>query len=478
MGIEVNTQTFSIEDEREFQKKLREETELLLQWFKNKTFEKFEMPSCGLELEGWLVDENYFPNPIAQKFLSDAKNPLVVPEISQFNFELNADPHLLNGKVFSTLHNNLRNLWSHCQKTANKLGSKTLMIGSLPTLKKEMLTLDYIYPNKRYFALNDQILKFRQEKPIPINIRGKEELNTTFNNVMLEAAATSFQIHIQIPLEKAVEFYNASILLSPFCVALSANSPFLFGKTLWSETRVPIFEQSICLEDYTGQEGKIAKRVCLGNNFIQDSLFELFIDNLDTYDVLLPAVGWKIPEKMEHVRLHNGTIWRWNRPIIGFNDQGVPHLRIEHRVQSSGPTPSDMIANMAFYLGAVTALANNWESFAKDIKYDEVCSFFYAACEKGLNAEFNWKGKKQFLQEILANDLIDLAYNELQSLGIDQKDLEFYFQDILVPRVRSGQTASNWQRAFVNINGHRYQDLLEKYFEYQEKDLPVHLWRF
>ncbi len=477
MGIEVNTKTFSIEDEKEFNEKLKTETELLMKWFKDKSFEEVKTPFCGLECEGWLVDENFIPNPVAKDFLADANNPLIVPEIAQFNFEMNADPHIMQGKVFSDLHNNLTQLWSHCQKTANNLGAKTLMIGSLPTLKKEMLTLDYIYPQKRYFALNEQILKFRQEKPIPIHIRGKEEINVTFNDVMLEAAATSFQIHLQVPLDKAAQFYNASVLLSPFSAALTANSPFLFGKVLWSETRVPIFEQSICLEKFRGHDGKMAKRVCLGNDFVQNSLFELFLENLDTFPVLLPAVGWKEPSEMEHVKLHNGTIWRWNRPIIGFNDQGVPHLRIEHRVQSSGPTASDMIANMAFYLGAVTALANNWEDYA-DIDYEALRRFFYQACEKGLNAEFTWKGKKQRLQEILLNDLLEMSFNTLKGLGIDQKDLEFYFHDILIPRTLSGQTASNWQRAFVNTNGHRYQELLEKYFEYQEKDLPVHHWRF
>jgi gamma-glutamyl:cysteine ligase YbdK (ATP-grasp superfamily) len=475
MGQEISSLNFTPEDERLFNQKLRNETKILMSWFQNESFEDKETPMCGLEAESWIVDKNFLPNPVADKFLSGVNHPLVVPEISKFNYEINTDPMNMEGRFLSNYHASLRSLWQNCQNTASDLDSKSLLIGSLPTLRKYMLKLEYLYPNKRYFALNDSILKMRRNQEIVIDIKGKDELREVFTDVMLEAATTSLQIHLQVSQKDAKRFYNASILASSFVAAISANSPFLFGKTLWSETRIPIFEQSIHLDSYTRAEGRNARRVTLGGGYIRESMFELFLNNLDGYPVLLPDNLDDDPNWLSHVRLHNGSIWRWNRPILGINKNGKPHLRIEHRVPAAGPTIGDMIANLAFYLGTVHYLAG--EELESVIPFEKARHNFYQACEKGFNAEIHWRRGTGNLQKILRDEILPRGKEALKNIGVSSNDLDYYFDDILMPRALKGQNGSNWQRAFINTNGPRFQELLELYYENQESDIPVHLWQ-
>jgi len=475
MGQDISTVNFTPEDERLFGQRLRNETKILMSWFQNNSFEDPELPMVGLEAESWIVDKNFLPNPVADKFLASVDNHLVVPEISKFNFEMNTDPHFMKGSFLSRHHQELKKTWDRCQNVAESLGSRTLLIGSLPTLRKYMLRLEYLYPNKRYFALNDTILKMRQNEEIVIDIKGKEELRETFSDVMLEAATTSLQIHLQVAQKDAKRYYNASILASSFVAAISANTPFLFGKTLWSETRIPIFEQSIHLNNYTRSGGRNANRVTLGGGYIRESMFELFLNNLDGYPVILPDNISDDPNWLSHLRLHNGSIWRWNRPIIGINKNGRPHLRIEHRVPAAGPTISDMIANLAFYLGTVNYLAS--EELENTIPFEQARDNFYESCKYGFNAQIHWRNGKEDMQKVLRDEILPRGKKALVEMGVDLGDLEYYYDDILLPRALKGQNGSNWQRAFINTNGPRFQELLELYYENQESDIPVHLWQ-
>jgi gamma-glutamyl:cysteine ligase YbdK (ATP-grasp superfamily) len=477
LGREIKGKHFSDNDEKVFAERLRNETKILMGLFQNNSFEKFETPMCGLEIEAWLVDQDFLPSPVAEPFLNDLSDPLVVPEISKFNFEINTDPLPLQGNVFNHFHQNIEDTWKKIQLSAKEYNSRALSIGSLPTLRKNMLSLDHLYPNKRYFALNKRILDFRRENEFKLEIKGREEISESFKSIMLEAAATSFQIHLQVPQEKARDFYNCSILASPFMAAICANSPFLFGKDLWSETRIPIFEQSICTKNYKRKEGRWATRVTLGNGYVKESLFELFLDNLDGYPPLLPELLDDEPSRLAHLRLHNGTIWRWNRPILGFNNEGVPHLRIEHRVPPSGPTTTDMVANMAFYIGLTHFLVDHDTPLWDEIPFETARENFYGACKNGLSAQIKWRGKEINIQKAMLDIFIPGAKNALLKLGVHRHCLERYFDDVLVPRALAGQNGSSWQQAFISTHGHRYQELLEEYYSYQEQDIPVHNWK-
>jgi len=477
MNEEANCPQFSLAEKKDFEERLKKENALLMELFSHNKFEDPQVPSCGLELEGWLVDSECNPAPKAESFLGKVNDPLAVPEISKFNFELNAPPVALEGSPFSTLHHNLKSMWGKCQDAAASVNTKALMIGSLPTLTKDMLSLKNMYPSPRYHALNESIMSQRTRRSIDVQIAGRENLAESFPNVMLESAATSFQIHLQVPPSMAKEYYNASLLISAFSAAIGANSPFLFGKTLWSETRIPIFEQAVHLDGSTGKPNRFDKRVTFGDKYLNNCLSELFVQNLESYPVILPFLSSEAESDLEHLKLHNGTIWRWNRPIIGSSDNGVPHLRIEHRTPPAGPTPVDMIANMAFYIGAVRYLAKNWDKYEKSISFQKCHDNFYNSCQFGLESDVHWLNGKKSIQSVLVNELIDAAHTELLSMNLDVKELDFYFYEVLKPRTQSKQNASNWQREFVKTNGHNYKELLERYFEYQEKDIPVFQWR-
>ncbi|KUJ79195.1 hypothetical protein AWR36_015675 [Microbulbifer flavimaris] len=478
MGQEIASTEFNEADEEEFRRRLREETNILNRWFKQGRFEVPESPMCGLELEGWLTDSDFVPAPESEAFLTEVNDELVVPEISRFNFELNSIPAKIGNTVFSDLNRSLSALWKRCTRQAESMGLRAIAIGSLPTIRANMLTLEHIYPSKRYFALNNRVMELRRNQPTVLSLEGKEVLRVSHPDIMLEAAATSVQVHLQVALAEGKRFFNASTIASPFMAAVAANSPFLYGKALWSETRIPIFEQAVNLGSFRNLDGSVAKRVSLGNGYVRESLLELFLENLDGYPVLLPDNYDRTPEELSHLRLHNGTIWRWNRPLIGISSDGTPHLRIEHRVPSSGPSMPDVVANTAFFLGLATYLARMPEVPEDRLSFAAVKRNFFQACKYGLNAEIEWiDGKVWNLQRLVLDELITPVEEALASLDVDQDDIYKYISRIMRPRLISGQNGSNWQRAYVNTHGPNFQRLLEAYYQYQKQDIPVHEWR-
>jgi len=368
MGKEIGTVRFTHEDEKIFHKKLRQETKILKRWFENEIFER-SRPKCGLELEAWLVTKDFVPAPVSHLFIEKLNHPLVVPEISKFNFEINTEPYLIEEDVFSKHENELLQLWQKCQNLAEAMNLKALIIGTLPTLRDHMLTLDNLSPQNRYFALNERVMKLRQGHPLEIDIEGKDEVHVKHNDVITECAATSLQVHFDVTQENASKYYNASVIASAFMAAVCANSPFFYGKELWDETRVAIFEQSVNVKSFKKINGEYAKRVSLGNGYVRKSVMELFIENLDGHPILIPEVTPSNSEWLDHLRLQNGTIWRWNRPLVGLSETGKPSLRLEFRVPSAGPTIKDVIANMVFQI-AVNQYLFEIEDLEKKITFE------------------------------------------------------------------------------------------------------------
>lgn len=477
MGVEISKTSFNQEDEQNFMQCLRQETKILKKWFDGKQFEEISTPRCGLEVEAWLSKSDFTPSPTCESFIQHINDKNIVPEISKFNFELNSPVLNVEGKVISKIHHHLKTVWKKCQEVAKKQNELAFMIGSLPTLTDEMLSLDNLYPNKRYFALNDQILKLRKDIPIEIDIEGQEHLKVSHKDVMLEAAATSVQFHFQIPFSETVQYYNASLLASPFMAVLGANSPFLFGKKLWSESRIAIFEQSICLESYPRLSGRMARRVSLGSGYIKNSLLELFIENLDGFPALLPLCYEEAPEEMKHLNLHNGTIWRWNRPIVGIDEKGNKSLRIEHRVPSSGPSPTDITANMFAYIGITSYIKKRYPQFTESISFERLRATFYEACKEGYSTRCTWLNGERFnLQEILLDDLLPGAKQSLLDMQIEAKEVSWIFDDILIPRVEQQSNGAAWQSKFIDTHGKRFPEMLEIYYRNQSNDLPIHKW--
>ena len=259
-----------------------------------------------------------------------------------------------------------------------------MLIGTLPTIREEDLTLDNISPLNRYYALNAEVLRRRGGTPLRIDIDGRDRLVSEHYDVMMEAATTSFQIHLKTPARLAHRFYNASVAASGPILAACGNAPFLFGRTLWEETRIPLFEQAVVVPG--------PARVSLGSGYAQASCLELFEENLRDYSALLPIAFDEPPEKLRHLRLHNGVIWRWNRPLIGFDDGNAPHFRIEHRILPAGPSLVDMIANAALYLGLARHLALGSASGDGGLPFEAARANFYAAARDGLDARLRWPG--------------------------------------------------------------------------------------
>ncbi|MDH5183786.1 MAG: glutamate--cysteine ligase [Gammaproteobacteria bacterium] len=476
MGQEIHDSRFSQHDFARFSQRLTQETELLGQWFKDGHFSRRHCVA-GFELETWLVDRQIQPLADNERFLTVLADPMVSPELSCFNVELNTPALALQGKALSSIHHHLQQTWEHCEQVAQSLGEHMLMIGIPANLQEKQLCLANMSKMLRYRALNEQVLRLRQGKPLLLDIEGEEHLHLSHQDVMLESAATSFQLHLQVAEPYAVRFYNASLIAAAPVVAVSANSPFAFGKDLWAETRIPLFEQAVDVGGYDGAAFGPIKRVSFGSGYARESLFELYEENLQHYPVLLAETSESEASHMDHVRLHNGTIWRWNRPLIGFDEDGTPHLRIEHRVIPAGPSLVDAIANAAFYYGLVQYLATADEAPESRLAFATVRDNFASAARYGLRAHLHWleEGYHAPIRELILQQLLPQAEQGLIQLQLDKTEINYYL-GIIRQRVDSGQNGSQWQRDFVSIHGRDWTALMQAYYRQQQQQSPVHLW--
>jgi gamma-glutamyl:cysteine ligase YbdK (ATP-grasp superfamily) len=477
MGQEIDSNHFTKRDRLKFEACLQHETALLKTWFREQRFDALS-GIAGYELEACLIDSSGKPAPINQILLEKLDNPLVVPELAAFNVEFNVPERRLHRDALSRMDKALRDLWNEADRCAQSLSAALVMIGTLPAVQVQDLTLANLSDRRRYRALNDQVLRMRGGRPLQLNIHGPETLAAEHHNVMLEAAATSFQLHLQVSASEAAAFFNAAVMLSAPMVAATANSPFLFGKRLWEETRIPLFEQAVALGgDLAGgnRSDRGYRRVTFGSGYLRDSLFDLFEENLRRYPPLLPECIDAAPERLHHLRLHNGTIWRWNRPLIGFSKDGTPHLRIEHRVVPAGPSITDAIANAALFYGLVHALGRVPE-LCQRLPFWQSCRNFYEAARYSLRAEVVWlEGKSLSVQKLLLDELLPLASKGLETLEIDRGDIEHYL-GIIQARIASGCTGARWQRSYVARYGRDMNALTRAYLDRQRSGAPVHEW--
>jgi gamma-glutamyl:cysteine ligase YbdK (ATP-grasp superfamily) len=470
MGQEITDSQFDDEAFAEFRHRLDRETALLGQWLQEDYLEAGAR-RFGFEIEGWLVGGDALPAPRNQAFLAAVDDPLVVPELARFNFEINSEPSLLGADALSDMHEVLLARWRACEAAARSLELRALLIGILPTVRSSDLALQAMSPMKRYQAINDQIFRLRSGAPIVVDIDGVEHLRHEHRDVMLEAGTTSLQIHVEVDADEAARAFNVCKMISPVTVGVAANSPFLFQRRLWQETRIPLFEQAVAVggSDYS-------KRVTFGVRYAQRTILECFEANRLRYPVILPDLMDGPPEQLAHLRLHNGTIWRWNRPLIGFNDAGRPHLRIEHRVIAAGPTPRDAIANTALFLGLFEFLMREPTGLEARLPFTAARDSFYAAARYGLDAEITWlDGRRQRLRQLVADHLLDQAQLGLTATGITAEEAAFWLAPIR-GRVERGQTGADWQAAWIDRHGRDFAALVDAYVDRQADNEPVYRW--
>ena len=474
MGQDIQNQKFSKKDFDDYKDRLNEETQLLKTWFDENKFAK-ATPHIGLELEGWLINKDGEPSCQAMEFLKTANRDNIVPELALFNFEINAPHYPLDSQMMTHFKNDLAGIWKHCEESAKKVDCSTVMIGSLPSLCNDMLTMDNISPYNRYYALNSRVMEMRDNLPIEINIAGEEKLVSEYDCILLESAATSLQIHLEVCQENAVDFYNASIMASPFIVALCANSAYLCGKSLWAESRIPVFEQTVIVG--LNESAHAKKRVTIGTGYLKESLFELFEENQRLYPTLIPHVCDESAEKMKHVNFHNGTVWRWNRPIIGFNEDGTPHLRIEHRVIPAGPSQKDTLANIVLFLGLVHYFKESAKLMTKQISFEDNYINLYEAARRGIQSEFIWKnGQTKKLVDIFNQDIMPGFKKTLKGLKFTYDDISTYVDNVIQKRLDTGVNGSKWQQNYVKKHGCDYKNLVLAYQRNQNSGLAVHEW--
>ncbi len=470
MGSEVTHRYFDAEDFSRFRELLDSETELLRdQIDKGALSPRGDV--AGFELEAWLIDPHGNPWPHNQEFLDTLDNGLVVPELARFNIELNGSPSTLSGRVFTRLYDELHATWSDCRKTAAKLNCGLVTIGTLPTAQPDVFDGSNMSEMIRYQSLNDRVIALRDGQHLQIDIEGgdgHESLNLVHHDVMLEAAATSFQIHLQCRPEFAVRDFNASLITSAPLVAVAANAPLLFGHNLWDESRIPLFEQSVSVGP------RNLPRVTFGNDYVHESLFELFEENRRDHLILIPMVQDAPPERFAHLRFQNGTLWRWVRPLLGFDFDGQLHLRIEQRVPSAGPTLKDCVANAAFYYGMVAGLRLQ-DPLEDQLSFSDARENFYNAARYGLNARVRWGEGEVSMRNLITNDLLPLAIRGLESLDIPGGEISEYL-DIVGARADNAQNGAGWQRRWLQSNDATLNDLVLAYQTQQESHLPVHAW--
>ena len=462
------------EQYREFDRLLKLETELLETWFAEKMFSERVLEG-GSELEFFLMNNKFELLPNNLQFIEEVNESFLIPEVGAAHLEINSNHFKLHKDILSQLHDDIFSAWAMCQQHSKQQKQHLAMIGTPPTATEEGHSYAFMTNKDRYFMIDNCMSQHRNGGPIKLNIEGKECLKIQPECLAMDGLTASFQLHIRVGLSQSVRYYNAAQIISAPLVGACCNSPLLFGKDLWSETRVAIFEQGMTLKTLDHPEGF---NCCLfGSHYLTESFFEMYEDNYNFFPRLLPIVSNEVaPEEMHHVRTQNGVVYRWNRPVLDFSNDSKPHLRIEHRSISAGPSIVDMVANAALFYGLINYYATQQIPPENLLPFYDAKQNFYQAAKTGLNTRIKWfSNTKRDLTELILTELIPSAKHGLLSLGIDKEEIEYYLA-IIKERVKKGQTGGQWQRNFVNRYGNDFHALMEQYLKNQESGLAVHQW--
>jgi CBS domain-containing protein len=407
----------------------------------------------GAEQELFLVDRTYHPAPGALKMLEKIGDPHFTTELGLFNLEANADPQPLAGKGLAQMEAQLEELFGKAKAAAGELQMHAVLAGILPTIGKADLGMHMMVPNPRYHSLS-QAMSTARGGAFDFSIKGIDDLVVKHDSVMVEACNASFQVHLQIaePERFAHEYNLAQLLLAPV-LAAGTNSPVLFGRRLWAETRIALFEQACDIRSPGHHLRDSVPRVSFGSQWLKGSITDIYRENVTRFRALLGADSDEHPDEvlkagrvpqLKALRLHNGTIYRWNRPCYGISENGKPHLRIELRVLPSGPTVADEVANAALWLGLMSELSATIEDVAERIAFEDARVNLYSAARDGLSARFTWlDGKETLAQPLLLEQLLPLAKKGLDRAGADPDDSARYL-GILERRISTGRTGSRW----------------------------------
>ncbi|GAA1819832.1 glutamate--cysteine ligase [Planosporangium flavigriseum] len=489
MGQEVDLREFTRQDRQQHREKVHRCLDVFARMLSESRFEA-DRPMTGLEIELNLIDERCEPAMRNAEVLRAIADPAFQTELGQFNVEINVDPQRLAPDGLRDYEKLVRSTLNAAEDRARRVGAHLVMIGILPTLRPEHVTHDALSDNARYELLNEQIFAARGED-LYIAIDGVERLATTADTVAPEAACTSTQFHLQVSPEQFPAYWNAAQAIAGVQLAVGANSPFLFGRELWRETRIPLFEQSTDTRSEELKEQGVRPRVWFGERWIT-SIFDLFEENVRYFPALLPIIEDEDPvevlgsggtPELAELRLHNGTVYRWNRPVYDVV-QGRPHVRVENRVLPAGPTVVDTLANAAFYFGLVRSLAEAERPVWTQMSFASATQDFHRGARHGMEARLYWPDMGTLpASELVLRTLLPLAYEGLDRWGVDPDERDRLL-GIIEGRCVTGRNGARWQVDTVRRleregrldRPEALREMLRRYVENMHANLPVHEW--
>ncbi len=497
MGTEITREKFSERDYVRFAERLEHCLSDLGQLLSRPGFGAGPV-TIGAELELFLVDGVARPLPLNQAVRALAADPRVAVELNRFDLELNCSPAPLAGRPFTALADELGVLLGRVGAAARAHHGRIALIGVLPTLSQAHLSADAVTSTARYRALDRGLRRLRQG-PLQIKISGAEPLELTCEDIAFEGANCSFQVHLRVAPGDFTRVYNAVQLATAPALAVAGNSPTFLGHRLWEETRVALFKQSVEDRDSRGPKRR-PPRTTLGTGWLRDGALELFTESVRLHQPLLPFVS--VPEaadpeaadpeaafqvgdppRLDELRLHQGTVWRWNRAI--YDPAADGHLRIEMRALPAGPTVTDMLANAAFLIGLTLWLAEQDQRWTYGLPFERADHGFYRAAQYGLAAELTWPSGPHQVRTVpaavLVPELLPAARHGLVRAGVAEAEADRLL-GVIGARVATGQTGAAWQRAVLAAaepGRSREQALtvmLDRYLACAATGQPVHTW--
>jgi hypothetical protein len=490
VGEDVAARTFSRDDRRQYRDKLRRCLDVFGRMLGESKFD-FERPLTGLEIEFNLIDADQNPAMRNAEVLNAIANDVFQTELGQFNIEINVAPRGLAGTAVAELEVELRASLNDAEERSRAVGAHIVMIGMLPTLTPAHLTGDSLSANPRYALMNEQIFAARGED-LHIVIDGPERLAIYADTIAPESACTSVQFHLQVSPQGYAATWNAAQCIAGVQVALGANSPFLFGKELWRETRIALFEQATDTRPQELKAQGVRPRVWFGERWIT-SVFDQFEENVTYFPALLPVCDDEDPAaalargdtpRLGELRIHNGTIYRWNRPVYDVF-RGKPHLRVENRVLPAGPTVVDVLANGAFYYGLLRVLADQDRPVWSQMSFSAAEDNFNQGARSGIHSQLYWPGLGTVpVTELVLRRLLPLAHSGLDAWGVDSS-ISDRLLGVIERRCTTHQNGAEWQaRTFHQIDEDKQpldrrdslREMLRRYVELMHSNEPVDGW--
>jgi gamma-glutamyl:cysteine ligase YbdK (ATP-grasp superfamily) len=490
MGIAIDRDRFEEEDYARFSRRLEENLEALGVLLERPGFGIGEQ-SIGAELEMSLVDSAGDPLMCNQELLDELDPSMFTVEIDRFNLECNSTPRVLAGTPLSSLEAELDRQLAQARAVAATRGGRVVLVGIVPTLRAEHFSGGALTDTPRFRAMNAGIRRLKGE-PFQVRIQGQDELTIDVDDVSYEGANTSFQLHLRVSPDEFSASHNAAQIATVVALAAGGNSPLFLGRRLWEETRVALFKQTVDDRDLAARRSRHTPRVCFGLGWLEAGARQLFEESVRHHAPILPVCFDEDPlalarsgglPQLTELRLHHGTVWRWNRAV--YDPAAGGHLRIELRALPSGPTVRDMMASAAFLLGLTLGLRPRAGSLVAQLPFDEVHGDFYRAARRGLDAELSFPDQHGQLvtgpARELALRLLPVAIDGLRAAGVD-RDEAIALMSVVEARITSGQTGACWQRrrlAALERTTSRPRALatmLDEYVQRSETGQPVHTW--